>query len=195
MLQDHPHACGDKVASISLYIVTRGSSPRVWGQDYTVNPDLSNIGIIPTRVGTSCAVSTSSFIMRDHPHACGDKVLSVSVTSLPPGSSPRVWGQAFLRSEYTASTRIIPTRVGTRKEKAPIDFGLWDQPHACGDKAPRDFVLENPEGSSPRVWGQATDPYQISCRKRIIPTRVGTSIDSLRNCVISKDHPHACGDK
>ena len=33
--EDHPHACGDKSAYPSIMLQYKGSSPRVWGQDYT----------------------------------------------------------------------------------------------------------------------------------------------------------------
>ena len=57
--QDHPHACGDKSLSAKLLTPTRGSSPRVWGQVIEdIFIDLAH-GIIPTRMGTSEA-STSS---------------------------------------------------------------------------------------------------------------------------------------
>ena len=64
-------------------------------------------------MGTSEAIQTVSDDMTDHPHAYGDKVLSVSVTSLPPGSSPRVWGQVKEKGKNTLFVRIIPTRMGT----------------------------------------------------------------------------------
>ena len=35
----------------------------------------------------------------------------------------------------------------------------------------------------------------ISSQLRIIPTRVGTSINEVLNKNTSEDHPHACGDK
>ena len=56
-LQDHPHACGDKICDAVITQFFIGSSPRVWGQAL---PDLvgsKTDGIIPTRVGTSvCAI-------------------------------------------------------------------------------------------------------------------------------------------
>ena len=50
-------------------------------------------------------------------------------------------------------------------------------------------------GSSPRVWGQERRSVSYSIGKRIIPTRVGTSLRVLSTWIRSKDHPHACGDK
>ena len=73
MAGDHPHACGDKKTPLKTRHQNRGSSPRVWGQDYFIHGWSIYWRIIPTRVGTrACALP---FLQRrtDHPHACGDK--------------------------------------------------------------------------------------------------------------------------
>ena len=92
------------------------------------------------------------------------------------GSSPRVWGQAFLNAEGVSQLGIIPTRVGTSLWRLTAPLGVWDHPHACGDKTAFKATADLLKGSSPRVWGQvgATSRYDPSYR--IIPTRVGTSI-------------------
>ena len=71
--RDHPHAYGDKWLNLYGKNMDWGSSPRVWGQvdsDFTV--DLSD-RIIPTRMGTSDSPHFSQFVIKDHPHAYGDK--------------------------------------------------------------------------------------------------------------------------
>ena len=51
--EDHPHACGDKISNPNKTGNVKGSSPRVWGQEYRKKSALEILGIIPTRVGTS----------------------------------------------------------------------------------------------------------------------------------------------
>ena len=51
--RDHPHACGDKPAYLSIRIFFRGSSPCVWGQALIVIVQCVRVRIIPMRVGTS----------------------------------------------------------------------------------------------------------------------------------------------
>ena len=111
---DHPHACGDKILRLSNSSANTGSSPRVWGQVYYPVNAVCLIRIIPTRVGTSTALSETVTVMEDHPHACGDKIAYVLPYLMVLGSSPRVWGQAN-RSQSTPHTST-------------------DHPHACGDK-------------------------------------------------------------
>ena len=53
--QDHPHACGDKLAFAFPSIALLGSSPCVWGQVKNVPLEYEYTGIIPMRVGTSVA--------------------------------------------------------------------------------------------------------------------------------------------
>ena len=131
---DHPHACGDKRTLFLKKKPLKGSSPRVWGQEDDGEYELINFRIIPTRVGTSSCNKCIDCCVQDHPHACGDKTVSVSSPSIFSGSSPRVWGQGKKVLTRKEKCGIIPTRVGTRGSKPfkkPIER---DHPHACGDK-------------------------------------------------------------
>ena len=110
---DHPHACGDKLLPKSQVRKSAGSSPRVWGQVAEQGGELESRGIIPTRVGTRGFLSFAFCVVKDHPHACGDKCLLHLRRWRRVGSSPRVWGQATLRRTKRFHMRIIPTRVGT----------------------------------------------------------------------------------
>ncbi len=51
-----------------------------------------------------------------------------------------------------------------------------DHPHACGDKQTAKVIYMKAPGSSPRVWGQALFISALDQSRRIIPTRVGTSV-------------------
>ena len=131
---DHPHACGDKTENIIFIHPTAGSSPCVWGQVVLVISDLPFTRIIPMRVGTSRGGINMYYNQKDHPHACGDKVLFPPRLRQIQGSSPCVWGQVVLVISDLPFTRIIPMRVGTRKIKGRLLPPRWDHPHACGDK-------------------------------------------------------------
>ena len=111
---------------------------------------------------------------KDHPHACGDKYLSLSHFLILSGSSPRVWGQGSIILLGLSLIGIIPTRVGTSTAPLLPTVVRKDHPHACGDKSPLERCYSCARGSSPRVWGQVRHDLRINCRNRIIPTRVGT---------------------
>ena len=106
-----------------------------------------------------------------------------------------MWGQAASAASIRSSSGIIPTRVGTRIELIRFCEALWDHPHACGDKCQIQQPFTRCIGSSPRVWGQGSLLLSQSAAKRIIPTRVGTSLPRMFGNGLAWDHPHACGDK
>ena len=111
------------------------------------------------------------------------------------GSSPRVWGQVNNNTIALNHLRIIPTRVGTRGYRCILRAVKLNHPHACGDKGLTLQVFQHGVGSSPRVWGQVQDFYDVVNNYRIIPTRVGTSDFGRTVALLEWDHPHACGDK
>ena len=152
-----------------------GSSPRVWGQVDVNTVSQTVAGIIPTRMGTSKKCILSLRPSRDHPHAYGDKFISIGVFCALIGSSPRVWGQDSFQKLFCVVIRIIPTRMGTRSLSLILPFSSRDHPHAYGDKK---FTLKNCcfcPGSSPRVWGQEIWQQLVCSNTGIIPTRMGTS--------------------
>ena len=118
--QDHPHACGDKPESHIRTTQQKGSSPRVWGQASALNDGGAERGIIPTRVGTSLDLYVKLSKLKDHPHACGDKVCAVDGYHNTLGSSPRVWGQDSEHCAFGGYCGIIPTRVGTSTPLPPV---------------------------------------------------------------------------
>ena len=73
VVEDHPHACGDKYWVDTRNTAIVGSSPRVWGQEKDVTWGMAKSRIIPTRVGTSLKENAAPNAWRHHPHACGDK--------------------------------------------------------------------------------------------------------------------------
>ena len=92
--KDHPHACGDKRNIVLPLRPVIGSSPCVWGQVPISVAVEYHDGIIPMRVGTRHKSLKFSDDIKDHPHACGDKIT--------------------LDTGATTKFRIIPMRVGTR---------------------------------------------------------------------------------
>ena len=74
-------------------------------------------------------------------------------------------------------------------------FSIWDHPHAYGDKVLKYYIKISIDGSSPRVWGQECQAFQTCIRYGIIPTRMGTRLESVSVENPQWDHPHAYGDK
>ena len=111
---DHPHACGDKPGATFSDGTKPGSSPCVWGQEIGGASTAKCDRIIPMRVGTRTLRSFASCVVKDHPHACGDKALCCCALVAYSVSSPCVWGQAREKHRPYQYAGIIPMRVGTR---------------------------------------------------------------------------------
>ena len=127
------------------------------------------------RMGTRTLYLSADVVIKDHPHAYGDKYNVGGTTPSKKGSSPRVWGQEIYDKLTEMRARIIPTRMGTRTGQYTDLPGYKDHPHAYGDKSSRTNTAQKILGSSPRVWGQGLTKHICKKRLRIIPTRMGTS--------------------
>ena len=160
--QDHPHAYGDKTKIKVDTLMREGSSPRVWGQVLTGNFCKNIIRIIPTRMGTRDGMSEYAMLKEDHPHAYGDKSCTANSSCIESGSSPRVWGQELYLSINRLLRGIIPTRMGTSSVEHQLPQISQDHPHAYGDKSFSLLQRLPFSGSSPRVWGQASQDYRVS---------------------------------
>ena len=86
-------------------------------------------------------------------------------------------------------------RVGTRKLLATSTIIPRDHPHACGDKKNQYYDTQKKVGSSPCVWGQVRSIRYLPDSVGIIPMRVGTRSANEYMETVTRDHPHACGDK
>ena len=110
-----PTRVGTSYEIACYFLLISGSSPRVWGQALLQLRLPATSRIIPTRVGTRILPLVYDDSLRDHPHACGDKLSVILMLRAGMGSSPRVWGQVVCVSLFLYGLRIIPTRVGTRR--------------------------------------------------------------------------------
>ena len=147
------------------------------------------------RVGTSNKIITAWTKQEDHPHACGDKMLTKLPVKSVPGSSPCVWGQVKFHRKNRYDYGIIPMRVGTSDTCALCVKKFQDHPHACGDKSLEKLFKLTDTGSSPCVWGQGVLTLTAQDNAGIIPMRVGTRTVLAPPILCRQDHPHACGDK
>lgn len=130
--------------------------------------------ITPTCVGKAHARKKGGFMAWDHPHMCGESILSLRSTSTATGSPPHVWGKPICV--------II----------ACCNCGI--PPHMCGES----LLLRRRRcpglGSPPHTWGPRKFSRIIARYKRITPTYVGTTQPFPRSRPTAGDHPHMCGE-
>ena len=79
--RDHPRVCGEKSPIISAKSHTKGSPPRVRGEESRSMPRSSTIRITPACAGRSFSSTTLNLMGRDHPRVCGEKTESLFVRS------------------------------------------------------------------------------------------------------------------
>ena len=153
-VSDHPHACGENLASGSASDSYDGPSPRVWGERTTGKSRFSLQRTIPTRVGRTQSKGRPHKGRPDHPHACGENKTMSDGLALTSGPSPRVWGERCRTRRPLVGFRTIPTRVGRTTSRQPIQHRDADHPHACGENRVPTCVVADSRGPSPRVWGE-----------------------------------------
>ncbi len=149
---------------------------------------------IPTCVGNICPTPSLLNPKSVHPHVCGEHDVSGCGTSVPCGSSPRVWGTCRMAEEIKNVRRFIPTCVGNIPSLAGRERGYTVHPHVCGEHYLSAVVEAVTGGSSPRVWGTSWSITRGCIPTRFIPTCVGNMPFSALMRSYSPVHPHVCGE-
>ena len=179
--EDHPHTRGDHSTSISASGSGGGSSPHAWGPHRPRDGHAAVLRIIPTRVGTTPPWPGPRRPGGDHPHTRGDHPGGAKTMVPDEGSSPHAWGPRPCRSRRTATTGIIPTRVGTTPTATRSGCAWRDHPHTRGDHNADDTAAFSKAGSSPHAWGPPVVGRRSDFERGIIPTRVGTTLPCRRS--------------
>ena len=94
--EDHPRACGEKPAAAETTHGEMGSPPRMRGEGSCCKLDYVPVGITPAHAGRSNPEWQATVEHMDHPRACGEKHLPMSLRDLSLGSPPRMRGEDLL---------------------------------------------------------------------------------------------------
>ena len=113
--RDHPRACGEKAQQDFGHVGIMGSPPRVRGKDGSQLVVAECTGITPARAGKSARENLYCELFRDHPRACGEKVVFPYGQTTYQGSPPRVRGKALGTVAFIPRVGITPARAGKRQ--------------------------------------------------------------------------------
>ena len=116
---DHPRACGEKAVINADFTTEMGSPPRVRGKDQPHQRVDSRTGITPARAGKSRLRSRTYRPPRDHPRACGEKMVCRGGDCVTQGSPPRVRGKDPAQYPRRSQAGITPARAGKRLKHIP----------------------------------------------------------------------------
>ena len=108
----HPHACGEIFHAIRLFIPRFGTSPRLWGDSFSLIYVDRDLRYIPTLVGRLHYLRSIHYHFTVHPHACGEITSEDRIVYQAGGTSPRLWGDFLLCASSAPDSRYIPTLVG-----------------------------------------------------------------------------------
>ena len=133
------------------------------------------VGITPAHAGKRFGKSDSYGQTRDHPRACGEKLVVGVGRSAVLGSPPRMRGKA-----------------------GPVVAGevlLQDHPRACGEKLQSARRAPPTQGSPPRMRGKDLPFIGVIGIPGITPAHAGKSCRIHKPRRFEWDHPRACGEK
>ena len=88
----HPHARGERAYGTETNTWVVGSSPRTWGTQPVGLHEGDLRRFIPTHVGNADSMAFNIRSESVHPHARGERGMTVEDAFSQGGSSPRTWG-------------------------------------------------------------------------------------------------------
>ena len=155
--------------------ITHGSPPPMRGKVYAYANHLLSRGITPAYAGKRVQAAERAACCWDHPRLCGEKLRSITIANLKPGSPPPMRGKVLFTRHFRTAYRITPAYAGKRRGRTRSTSGRWDHPRLCGEKCGNSPLRTTRKGSPPPMRGKEVTTYLIS---RLI-----------------KDHPRLCGEK
>ena len=110
--------------------------------------------ITPAYAGKSSKRDCLAIVKRDHPRACGEKLLARLLKIKVRGSPPRVRGKEAWHERDVTHGGITPARAGKSWLYYKANKYNKDHPRACGEKNNMGFFEKVGQGSPPRVRGK-----------------------------------------
>ena len=190
----HPHECGEHLFFHVHTTYSYGSSPRVRGTFKIRRNHAFFRRFIPTSAGNMSDRTQNSTETTVHPHECGEHLVVFKIIRSLVGSSPRVRGTFYAKSQGPLRRRFIPTSAGNIYAKFQALSRRPVHPHECGEHTNCSNSERPIRGSSPRVRGTWFLTRRADRKNRFIPTSAG----NIRSpCVCQREspvHPHECGE-
>ena len=150
--------------------------------------------ITPAHAGKTSASSFDMPTSSDHPRACGENLSCFGKAAFLNGSPPRMRGKLVLFWQGCFPERITPAHAGKTACKAWNCKAYTDHPRACGENNYNVTTRNVLNGSPPRMRGKQGGDAERPCCPRITPAHAGKTLINSSVCLLSPDHPRACGE-
>ncbi len=134
LLRFIPTPVGNGRWSTLTDVGNNGSSPRPWGTARDDRRGDRQGRFIPTPVGNGPRADSRRIPRAVHPHARGERELTLVLLDDVDGSSPRPWGTGADAPQYAVTHRFIPTPVGNGLRGELRAGGKPVHPHARGER-------------------------------------------------------------
>ena len=174
--RDHPRACGAHTARAFIDYLISGSSPRMRGSHVWAVVVGEQPGIIPAHAGLTGTALRQQDLSRDHPRACGAHIVFHHIAHWIKGSSPRMRGSHYIKSNLQFLHGIIPAHAGLTVSRCCRERPPWDHPRACGAHSRSCERAGRCMGSSPRMRGSLRCNNRAGKARGIIPAHAGLTI-------------------
>ncbi len=172
-----------------------GSSPRLRGTRLWGPPRTPAARIIPAPAGNASVRLTISRNASDHPRACGERRIEMTLRYAHLGSSPRLRGTLVAKPLSVREFRIIPAPAGNAAPLSTKFHWKTDHPRACGERVINHLGVCTFCGSSPRLRGTPVMVLSKPSMDRIIPAPAGNAAHGQATHSPLPDHPRACGER
>ncbi len=189
----HPRVCGATTFDDLVHVTSRGSSPRVRGDQQYDAAIWLETRLIPACAGRPVARSPDARAAGAHPRVCG--ATSAKRPALLPvsGSSPRVRGDLVRVQPEPLAQGLIPACAGRPTyTHYPMDPS-GAHPRVCGATKTNPPSPGGAVGSSPRVRGDPTARQPSGARSALIPACAGRPHCWTARRDPVRAHPRVCG--
>ena len=124
---------------------------------------------------------------------CGKNSVDGGLTSVSPGSPPRVREKHRDLETKGFCTRITPACAGKTNTRTNKTIISWDHPRVCGKNKTSQITKASRMGSPPRVREKLAVACVQSFATGITPACAGKTGESCLNAIENEDHPRVCG--
>ena len=145
--------------------------------------------ITPAHAGKTFLSSDLHFSQADHPRACGENRVSMSLRRTSIGSPPRMRGKQILIPKMTMDGRITPAHAGKTRAGFHHHLHSPDHPRACGENLICADCQISGCGSPPRMRGKRGKGVVRNCRNLDHPRACGENITTILQSIYAIGSP------